>query len=248
VRPTVHALWIGERLSTLERCSLASFVAHGHPVHLHTYGEVAGVPRGVVVEDAARLVARDQIFKYVDHDSYAGFANRFRYQLLHERGGIWVDADVVCLRPFELGDGHVFASEPVPARPWRRLITNCVIQAPAGSPIMKEALDACLARDPRTLRWGETGPRLLDRVVRARGALRDVRPPSTFCPVPHYRWRDLLRTSLKARVRLALRMRRATYAVHLWNEMWRRRGLDKDARYDPGCLYERLRARYLGDG
>jgi hypothetical protein len=35
------------------------------------------------------------------------------------------------------------------------------------------------------------------------------------------------------------------YAVHLWNEMWRRNQRDKDETYDPGCLYEQLKRRYL---
>jgi len=33
--------------------------------------------------------------------------------------------------------------------------------------------------------------------------------------------------------------------VHLWNEMWRREGFDKDDKYDPACLYQQLRARYV---
>ena len=36
-----------------------------------------------------------------------------------------------------------------------------------------------------------------------------------------------------------------TRAVHFWNEMWRRGGRDKDARYPPDCLFERLKAIHL---
>jgi hypothetical protein len=36
-----------------------------------------------------------------------------------------------------------------------------------------------------------------------------------------------------------------TYAIHLWNELWRRAGQDKDARYPAACLYEQLKQRYL---
>jgi len=35
------------------------------------------------------------------------------------------------------------------------------------------------------------------------------------------------------------------YAVHLWNEMWRRYKWDKDARYSVECLVERLKRRFL---
>ena len=37
----------------------------------------------------------------------------------------------------------------------------------------------------------------------------------------------------------------ASFAVHLWNEMWRDSGQDKNAAYDPECLYEQLKKKYL---
>jgi hypothetical protein len=37
-----------------------------------------------------------------------------------------------------------------------------------------------------------------------------------------------------------------TRAVHLWNEIWSFEKLDKDGDHPPGCLYERLKAAYLG--
>ncbi len=37
----------------------------------------------------------------------------------------------------------------------------------------------------------------------------------------------------------------ATYAVHLWNEMWRRGGRDKNNQYHPDCLYERLKKKHM---
>ena len=36
----IQFLWVGPRLSRLEQLSLQSFVSHGHPVHLFTYGPV----------------------------------------------------------------------------------------------------------------------------------------------------------------------------------------------------------------
>ena len=36
-----------------------------------------------------------------------------------------------------------------------------------------------------------------------------------------------------------------TYGVHLWNEMWRREGADKDGQYHPDTLYEQFKKKYL---
>ncbi len=56
-----------------------------------------------------------RIFKYTGYDTYAGFSNFFRYKLLLDRGGWWVDADTICLRPFDFREPFVFASVMIPA-------------------------------------------------------------------------------------------------------------------------------------
>jgi hypothetical protein len=35
------------------------------------------------------------------------------------------------------------------------------------------------------------------------------------------------------------------HAIQLWNELWRQSGVDKNVRFPTGCLYERLKERYL---
>lgn len=54
----IVSLWIGGGLGTIERLSLRSFVAHGHPLALYSYGEVTGVPAGVERRDAADVLPR----------------------------------------------------------------------------------------------------------------------------------------------------------------------------------------------
>lgn len=232
----IQGLWIGPELSAMERLSLASFLAQGHAVHLYTYGAVAGVLPGVVVRDAAEILPAAAIFRYREHDSYAGFANFFRYKLLLERGGWWVDLDVVCLAPFDLPGDHVFASEAGPDGP---VATSAVIRAPAGSAVMARAWEVCQGKDPARLGWGETGPRLLAELLRQLAPEPPIQAPEVFCPIPYDRWDDALAPGFPGD------FPETTRAVHLWNEMWRRDGKRKDAPYPPGCLYERLKARYL---
>ena len=38
-----------------------------------------------------------------------------------------------------------------------------------------------------------------------------------------------------------------TFAIHLWNEMWRRANIDKDASWPSGSLYEQLKTLYLAN-
>lgn len=234
MRNVIQTLWVGPELSTLERLCLRSFLAHGHEVHLYSYGEVQGVPPGVAMGDGREILPEAAVFRYRDGGSYSGFSNFFRYKLLLERGGWWVDSDVICLTPFDLPGEHVFASEllrtgPVPA--------TAVIKAPAGSEVMARAWEVCQSKDPGALEWGETGPQLLRAVLDELG-LATV-PPEVFCPIPYDRWDGVLDPGL------SWEPGEATRAVHLWNDMWSRAGRSKDGSYPAGCLYERLKARYL---
>jgi len=230
---TIQSLWVGDALTPMEQLSLSSFVAHGHGVDLYVYDDVANVPAGVTLRDAAGILPRSAIFRYSDSGSLAGFSNFFRYKLLMERGGWWVDTDVVCVKHFDFEGDYVFASE---LSQGATVVTSCVIRAPAGSPAMEQAWRTCAASDPASLVWGQTGARLCAEVVRAHGLEAFVQPPEVFCPIPFYEWRTLIDPSVK------IELPAATYAVHLWNEMWRRAGVDKSAAFDGDCLYERLRA------
>jgi hypothetical protein len=104
----IQSLWVGGRLSTMEQLCIRSFQAHGHEFVLYVYEATEGVPPGTVVMDANTIIPASRIFTYREHQTYAGFANFFRYKLLLERGGWFVDADMVCLRPFGFDDDYVF--------------------------------------------------------------------------------------------------------------------------------------------
>ncbi|MEA2490841.1 MAG: hypothetical protein QOH21_2633 [Acidobacteriota bacterium] len=227
----VQSLWIGPRLSAMERLSLASFLRHGHAVHLYTYGEVEGVPEGVVIRDGREILPAERIFYYRDYPSVSGFSNFFRYKLLLERGGWWVDTDMVCLRPLRFEDAHVFASE---LSRGGQFVTTGAIKAPAGSEAMSLAWEVCESKNPADLKWGETGPSLLADVIAALSLDAFVQPPEVFCPLSYPEWQRVLDAEPPA-------LPDAAVTLHLWNEMWRRNGRDKDAAQEPACLYERLK-------
>lgn len=234
---TIHMLWIGNELSTLERLSLSSFIAHGHRVILHVYGEVAGIPTGVTLADGNRVMPSSAIFQYAQHETYAGFANFFRYKLLLEQGGWWVDTDAVCLKRFDFPQEHVIPTEWTPTR--QATICNGLLKAPLGSPAMEYAWRVCQTKDTRALKWGETGPRLLGEAVQACALESYTVPPAVFCPIPYYEWQCVLDPGR------VWEFDSSTYAVHLWNEMWRRSKQDRNGYYDPACLYEQLKTRFL---
>jgi hypothetical protein len=227
----IQSLWIGPRLSAMERLSLQSFLRHGHEVHLYTYGEVEGVPEGTVIRDGREILPAERIFVYRDYPSVSGFSNFFRYKLLLERGGWWMDTDMVCLRPFAFESEHVFSSEMSRGS---QFANTGAIKAPAGSEAMAMAWELCDARNPAELKWGETGPTLMSHVIERLSLQEFVQPPPVFCPVSYPDWRRVLDAEPPELPDEAV-------TLHLWNEMWRRNGAEKDAAHDPSSLYERLK-------
>jgi len=61
----------------------------------------------------------------------------------------------------------------------------------------------------------------------------------TFCPIDYEEWWKLLQPGSDGL------FDEQTYAIHLWNEMWRLAGQDKNAQYHETCLYEKLKQNYL---
>lgn len=231
----IQGLWIGSELSVMEQLSIASFLHHGHEYHLYVYDELRNVPAGTVIRNANEILPASRIFQYTHQASYAGFANFFRYKLLLERGGWWVDTDVICLKRFDFADEYVFAGE---IDKEDEVIASGIIKAPAGSEVMAYAWTVCQQKDPRELRWGETGPRLMTEAVRKFSLEYFKKPYRLFCPLSYKEWHRVLEPDAEAL------LHEDTYAIHLWNEMWRAAGQDKNASYNPNCLYEQLKAKY----
>jgi hypothetical protein len=234
----VQGLWVGDRLSTMEQLSVQSFLAHGHEYHLYAYDQIDGVPPGARLKDANEVLPRSMIFQYRQYATYAGFANYFRYKLLFDKGGWWVDTDVICLRPFVFDSDCVLATERDPTG--REFVTSGIIKVPCASPVMERAWETCLSKNPCDLRWGETGPELMHRLACRLSLWSHAQAADTFCPIDPLRWSEAL---LPKRY---VQFPAQTVAVHLWNEAWRRSGLEKDEAYAPGCLYEQLKRQYLG--
>ncbi|MFO7789194.1 MAG: glycosyltransferase [Bacteroidales bacterium] len=113
---TVHALWIGNQLSFVEKLTIKSFIDHGFDFNLWLYNPlVTSVPEQVNIRDAAEIIPRHDVFNYKytnqfghGKGSFAGFSDIFRYKLLYEYGGWWTDMDVTCLKTPDFADDYVF--------------------------------------------------------------------------------------------------------------------------------------------
>ena len=172
----VHGMWIGRSLSKLELLTLNSFVAQGHEFHLWVYEPICTpLPEGVVLQDASSIIPQRDVFnKYqtdrecgVGKDSYAPFSDLFRYKLLYERGGYWVDMDVTCLKPFTFKERYLFRAHPIG-------VMGNIMKAPRHSRLMKRAYEETLKVAGNNVDWLYAN-KILSREVRRSRLMRAVR-------------------------------------------------------------------------
>jgi glycosyltransferase involved in cell wall biosynthesis len=172
----VHGLWIGPTLSKMELLTIKSFLRHGHEFHLWVYDKIqTPLPPDVILEDANKIIPRNRIIKKADTDPECGvgkdsvsspFSDLFRYKLLYEKGGYWVDMDVTCLRPFNFPAPYVF-------RPHRVGVVGNIIKCPRRSRLMK-AVHAQVEREANEHSEWLMPNRVLSKMIRQLGLSRYI--------------------------------------------------------------------------
>jgi hypothetical protein len=225
---TLNTLWVGPKPSRLVQRCINSLPNSGMDVVLYTYTPAALQPLfpTITVRDASTVLPQSHVFTYnvgPGKGSYAAFANLFRYVLLADAGGWWVDTDVYWLRPYTNTAPYVLVAEPGKTK----LLHNGILCVPPKSALMATMVERAVATDTRKMAWGTTGSRLLTRTINEcyQPLQEYVVDAATFCPI---HWADVCdRAQYPARIALAPH----TVAVHLFNEMWRRNGLDPDQDY-----------------
>ena len=232
----IQGLWVGNELSVMEQLSIASFLRNGHEYHLYVYNDLKNIPSGTTIKDGNEILPASRIFQYKQQASYSGFSNFFRYKLVLERGGWWVDTDTICLKTFDFEAEYVFSSEFAMGEVF---INSGIFKAPPGSDVMSYAWRVCESKDPERIIWGETGPRLMAAAVREFSLESYTQAPEVFCPIGYADWHKVLEPDAE------LKLSDRSYAIHLWNERWRAAGQDKNATYPADCLYEEWKRSYL---
>jgi hypothetical protein len=256
----VQSLWVGERLSTIERLSLQSFLSNGHRYRLYVYDEVQGVPDGVEIADANSVVPASQVFEYRRYGGFSGFSNWFRYALMLGEGNLWADTDMICLRRIDLPNECLYGRESA------EFVSPALLRLSKGHDLARWMVRQCenpnrwlpyddwrqrkrkLSRrflrgnSREDIRWGELGPRGFTAAVRHFGMFELAQPEAAFYPIAHERWRSVFDGSFAG----GLDTLEGSYTLHLWNEKARRDPrFDKDAEFPSGSLIEQLKRRYL---
>jgi len=256
--PIIQSLWIGDALSALEQLCILSFIKNGHEFHLYTYGKVKDVPKGTIVKDANEIIPEKDIFTYYD-GSYAGFADWFRWALLYEKGNFWVDMDIVCIKPFIFDSDIVFGMEEndqvaagVLGFPKGHKLTkflksiceqpNMILPYDGYRRKIKKTIRKIINNKRQNIGWGEAGgPWGMTKAMQHFNMLEKAKPFTYFYPISVLCWKAVFDETLAKDSKLFT----DTYAIHLWNELLRKEGWDKNASFSKKSLIEQLKEKYF---
>lgn len=200
--PEIASLWIGGNLSWLEQLCLKSFADQGHHITLYSYEPIANLPDGVHAGDAAEIFPAEPMYRHAVTGSPAIHADLWRLNLLKMTNKIWVDCDVLCYRPFDFEQEHVFGWEK------RNLVCNAILGLPKNSAALdglisffddKYAIGPWLKDHQREeleaerdaghpvhmtqQDWGSTGPKAASWFLKQSGEIDHALPQSAFFAV-----------------------------------------------------------------
>lgn len=230
--------WTGPA-SPYQALCLRSWVAHGFEVDIYTIDTDIELPRGVRQRPARDILDLDgQVHRYKEGygaGSPSLHSNLFRYKLL-ERGGWWLDTDVLLLRDVLPGSEWFLA--------WQkdRRVGSAVMHFPAGSGLAGMAITEVEAMI-ETAQWGQTGPHLVTRLVNELGMSRQIAPKNTAYDIDYSEVLAFFDPASKEEVEA--RVATSTF-VHLWHEVWRAAGIPEAFAPPEGSYLDAMFQRYGG--
>lgn len=216
----IKSLWIGKRLSPIETLCINSYLQNGHKFELNVYDNVKNVPPDVDVIDANVIVPEFDIFSITlgsHKNSFAIFADYFRYKLLFDLGGWWSDLDAVCLKPYDFNQEYLFINEKTRYQTDR--VANGVIKCPSNSPIMQYCYTTVkeIINSRKIDQWGQTGPKLLESAIAKFNLAENCVPSEFFIPFGYFEVDKIISGEASLWKEKGINN---SYSVHIFNSMW----------------------------
>jgi len=179
MRPDVVTFWHGP-LDRLRLICLRSQVAAGHRVTVYSFEPLARLPNGVDNAEAEAILphAFSEKLRPPQPDgswrdwTTLQFSDFFRMRLMARNAGLWLDADVLLLKPVEIDDAKPYFAWERP-----RQLGNSVLYLPSGDPIVA-AFENLMDQDELTPDWLALRHRLTFTLRKLRGGsnrLSDIR-------------------------------------------------------------------------
>jgi mannosyltransferase OCH1-like enzyme len=204
----VNGFWYGNKLDELSLFCINSWVKHGYEFHLWSYTEYK-IP-GVIFKNAEDLLPSESYFTY-DKGHSAGtpvaFSNYFRAVLLYEIGGLYVDLDMLCVKPYRFVQDYVFCEQEHSAFSLS-IGTSIIYVKERNQPIFKDWCESILEKRKESIRHGDLGPDLFTSLVKKYSLHNYTLSKEYFNPVD---WENSEEMFIRPFT---------TYGIHLFSSQW----------------------------
>ena len=252
----VQSLWVGNRLSRMEYYSIKSFLVLGYTFHLYVYNKVENVPKGTIIKDASIIMPKKDIFEL--KTTFLPFSDIWRYKLLYDKGGYWVDVDMIALKKFDFKEPFVFSSERTIQGNSRfasklHYVPNIgILKAPPKSDFYKEAYEKCMKynlnnKNDDKLKY----MKMLRALIKKYNYTKYVKMPEVFCNLDWWHAKEAFTPLKKYPDKYSVKastiksMFNGPYTVHFWRDrVTKKYKLSLDQKYDDNCLWEMM-LRYV---
>lgn len=244
----VHMFWAGN-ISRNEILSMSSFVKNGFDLNVWSFEKIPNTPKGVKLRDAKSILD----IKYLNelNGRYAQFADIFRLEVISKLGGLWSDMDIISVKSVDEfpGDKKFLVTEQLE---FKVDITNSMFYNP--SPERGDTID--LARQyakefPKNkIEWSTIGPDVLQHFVQLdKQHGFDIKPKEFTNPYnPFFSPEIFLSPTQTVETDIVpgpgVRVP-DTHFIHIYNECWRNKNVDKNIVAPAGSILSELESRYL---
>lgn len=219
----VHALWIGDSLSILERLCITSFLRNGYTFNLYTFNKME-VPEGCNLLDAKDIIT--EIFTY-KNGSYAAVSNLFRLKVLYKFGGLYTDLDIICIKPMEIKEKYMIPQEYTEngEKPWAGMLYCKDKEDPVIAELINCAESKIADIKSGKMHWG-LGEFIVTKFVNIAGK-KYLMPAKYFVSCDFISWQSILDPTMPIK-KGTKKLSDCHNFIHCWNEMWRKSGIDKN--------------------
>ena len=248
----VQSLWVGDKLSQMEKYSIKSFLNTGHEFHLYTYGKVDGIPKGVKVLDGNTIMPAKEIFRL--QKTFLPFSDIFRYKMLYEKGNYWVDVDLISIKKLDFKQPYVFSSERTIQKGAYKMSVKYVpnigvLKAPPKSEFYKELYERCIEHHRKGINKDKIKyMRIMRDLLNKYKFNKYVLKPKIFCHLDWWYAKDAFMNVPNFVDKYGVKgksinsMFKDTYTVHFWRDLVTKKyKLDTDSNFHPNSLWEQMK-------
>lgn len=232
----VHHIWLGSELPDYARSFRETWIEHNpHWTFIlwtdHPSSEYGYIFRGgfedlkkylmqpnrerFIVVDMRHVVLKNQVAFKKQARNYGEKSDIARYEIINAFGGLYVDTDFECIRPFD-DLHHICNFYTGIAHDKEFCLYNGLIASKANSPILKEAIAGLTHRKNSGNSLAYSGPYYFTQCFNAKVAVegKAIAFPITFLyPWPYYERDHSYQEARKW-------IKSETFAMHYWKVSW----------------------------